>query len=128
MANSAGAQTEDPANLSDLMMLGATIVPAAELKALLVQGKWRAFPNQGAVATFSSDGTYSGTQSTISLARAVGIFGDWDVSDAGELCMRPKNARVQPVCRYWYRVDQRLYGGGPPSELTLGVDPRTRVD
>jgi len=125
-AGTAIAQADPPKNLGDVLALGGTLIPASELRGLLNQTRWHALPNPNAVVSFSGDGTYSGSQP--GGTGAIGIFGDWDVSDAGELCLRPKNTRTQPICRYWYRVGTRIFGGGPPTEPSLGVGPRIKVE
>ncbi len=126
IAGPASAQTDPPRYLADVLALGGTLIPAGELRSMINQSRWHALPNPNAVVTFSSDGTYSGSQPSGNAA--IGIFGDWEISEAGELCLKPKNTRSQPICRYWYRVGNRFFGGGPPTEPQLGVGPRIKVE
>ena len=130
------AEEAPPATVGELLSRGGTSIPAQELRTMLTNGKnWRVLSD--IIMKLTPDGSFEGARdrAMAGTSRGVGgrmpinmgVIGTWTVDDRGQLCLTYRGGpTAPPVCRYWYRWNDKLYGAG--SGKTDQLQPRAMVE
>ena len=120
-----------PNTVGQVLSLGGAVVQGSELSELLIGHTWKSIYRTDGQLTFREDHTFVGNvtiPNDRSTTGATGVFGEWSVNGAGQLCITWKQIVDEaPFCRSWYRLGERFFAGGPPMRAGWAVWPQVRV-